>query len=314
MWQRIAATKAVAGTPWIGMFCATAATAVAVSVSHNATSTADALSHPVSSRGGLPNGAYAAFLDATSIHRTGCDAAAPSRQRSPSQATSSSRFWPSFLSSSVRPTPPDHNYDYNFNCNYDDDPSFEKVTEQADRYTNEKHAIMGTLLDDSMIAAYEIYRPTNPSIHPVADGSESNLLVLVATVKFGTHVNGHGGLVHGGILGLMFDDAMGCGSYEVLLASANSESNSNSNANSNSNSKWKTNPPICVTANLNIDFRRPVPEGTAVRIEVVLERWEGRKFFLTAKMLGVEPEPKPGEEDVLYAEATSLYILLKDKN
>jgi len=182
---------------------------------------------------------------------------------------------------------PDHNYD--------DDPSFEKVIEDADWYTNEKHAIMGTLSDDSGIAAYERYRPTNPSIHPVADGSESNLLVLVATVQFGTHVNGHGGLVHGGILGLMFDDAMGCGSYEVLKASANS------------NSKGKTNPPICVTANLNIDFRRPVQEGTAVRIEVVLERWEGRKFFLKAKMLGAE-------EEVLYAEATSLYILLKDTN
>jgi len=190
------------------------------------------------------------------------------------------------LSSSARPTSPDHNYD--------DDPSFEKVIDDADWYTNEKHAIMGTLSDDSGIAAYERYRPTNPSIHPVADGSESNLLVLVATVQFGTHVNGHGGLVHGGILGLMFDDAMGCGNYEVLKASA------------------KTNPPICVTANLNIDFRRPVQEGTAVRIEVVLERWEGRKLFWKARLLSAEETNEQGEE-ILYAEATSLYIVLKDK-
>jgi acyl-coenzyme A thioesterase PaaI-like protein len=116
--------------------------------------------------------------------------------------------------------------------------------------------------------------------------------VVVARVALGTHLNGHGGLVHGGILGLVFDDAMGWGCDRVLDKTSN----------------------IPVTANLSVDFRRPVPEGTTVRIEVILERWEGRKLFWKARMLRDDNDDKgSGEEEVLYAEATSLYIVLRDQ-
>ena len=87
-------------------------------------------------------------------------------------------------------------------------------------------------------------------------------------------------------MSLMFDDIMGWGCDRVLPENKTP-----------------------VTANLNVDFRRPVPAGTKVRIQVVLERWEGRKLFWKARMLDAENT----EEEILYAEATSLYIVLKDK-
>jgi acyl-coenzyme A thioesterase PaaI-like protein len=223
----------------------------------------------------LQNSAYAAICDATSVHRSGCDAAAP--------APSSWRT-PSFLSSFL-PSRAATNDGDSFSS------SFELV-EPDDRYASKKHAIQGTLAGESLIETYNVYRPTNTNTNqiPIAnDGSDFNRLVLVAKVHFGSHLNGHGGVVHGGILGLMFDDVMGWGCDEVLPDSK-----------------------IPVTANLSIDFRRPVLEGTKVKIEVVLERWEGRKLFWKARMLGAEEKNEQGEE-VLYAEATSLYIVLKDK-
>eukprot|EP00536_Pseudo-nitzschia_multiseries_P011713 jgi/Psemu1/308443/fgenesh1_kg.412_\ len=65
---------------------------------------------------------------------------------------------------------------------------------------------------------------------------------------------------------------------------------------------------IPVTANLNVDFRKPVLEGIKVRMEVNLEHREGRKIYWKARMFG---DADDGEDkDVLYAEATSLYILV----
>lgn len=162
--------------------------------------------------------------------------------------------------------------------------NFDRVL-PADRYSNKEHAIHGALLRDSMLEAYEVYQPKD-FVAPSANGEEINLPVLFAKVNFGTHLNGHGGHVHGGITSLIFDDVMGWGCDRVLP-----EKN------------------VPVTANLNVDFRRPVLAGTKVHIEVVLERWEGRKLFWKARMLGVENT----EEEVLYAEATSLYIVLKDE-
>ena len=136
-----------------------------------------------------------------------------------------------------------------------------------------------------MLEAYDVYKPKD-FVAPLADGEEINLLVMVAKVNFGTKLNGHGGVVHGGIMSLMFDDSMGWGCDLVLP-------------------EGKT----PVTANLNVDFRKPCLEGTKVLVQVILERWEGRKLFWKARMVDAD---STGEE-ILYAEATSLYIVLKDK-
>lgn len=132
----------------------------------------------------------------------------------------------------------------------------------------ETHAIFGSLAGRGKIEAYEVYR--RPSF--------SSQEVVVARVVFGDAVDGHPGVVHGGILSLVFDDLLGFG-YEALGDVA-----------------------MAVTANLTVDYRAPVPAGTTVRVAATLERREGRKLYWKASMTSTDGE-------ILYAEASSLYII-----
>ena len=142
------------------------------------------------------------------------------------------------------------------------------------------HAIFGLLLGTNMIESYDIYR--RPDDDDDDDDDNNNKTssfdnVIIAYVKFGNKVDGHPGIVHGGILSLLFDDAMGF-AYEALGVT------------------------MAVTANLNVDYRSPVPAGTNVKISAQLERREGRKLFWKAQMTSID-------RTVLYAEASSLYII-----
>jgi len=175
-----------------------------------------------------------------------------------------------------------------------DQELFEKV-KTPDKNSAKGHAIFDTLAGNTLIESYEIYRPKTTTTTPPAESENENenddksqsRLVLVATVDFGNNLNGHGGIVHGGIQSLMFDDVFGWGCNEVIDSSK-----------------------VYVTANLSVNFRKPVMEGSNIKIEIYLEKQEGRKYFWKAKMLGNDGS---GEE-VLCADATSLYILLKDKH
>lgn len=132
------------------------------------------------------------------------------------------------------------------------------------------HAIFGLLLGEDRIESYKVFKRA-------AKNDTENENVLIALVKFGDSVDGHPGVVHGGILSLIFDDALGFG-YEAIGVKH------------------------AVTANLNIDFRAPVPAGAHVRVAAQLEHREGRKLFWTAQMTSLD-------RSVLYAEAKSLYII-----
>lgn len=103
--------------------------------------------------------------------------------------------------------------------------------------------------------------------------------VVIGFVTFGSHLNGHPSLVHGGIISLMFDDMCGFAYEAVGVRHA-------------------------VTANLTVNYRAPVPAGSQVRLAVQLESKEGRKLFWKAQMTSLD-------QQVLYAEATSLYIIPK---
>ncbi|VEU40399.1 unnamed protein product [Pseudo-nitzschia multistriata] len=190
------------------------------------------------------------------------------------------------------------------------------------RGTAPGHAIFGTLWGGGAIERYDVYRPASPEAARETAGernrreterekqrlerrgkskskSKSNNhaksksttdheeLVVEADVRFGTRLNGHTGIVHGGILSLVFDDLMGFACDEMRGSGVPRG--------------------MPVTANLSVDFRAPVPEGTAVKVEIFLERREGRKLFWKAYMLGDNDDD---DDEILYAEATSLYILV----
>jgi hypothetical protein len=56
------------------------------------------------------------------------------------------------------------------------------------------------------------------------------------------------------------------------------------------------------TAYLHVNFRRITPIGRELRLDVSLDRQEGRKIFATARLL---------DEDELLADAEALYIVLR---
>ena len=141
------------------------------------------------------------------------------------------------------------------------------------RGESDGHAIFGLLLGENMIESYDIYQRPKEEDQP-PDNKDN---VIVAYIKLGDKIDGHPGVVHGGIVSLIFDDALGFG-YEAIGVE------------------------MAVTANLNVDFRAPVLAGTEIRVVAQLERQEGRKLFWKAQMTSTD-------ETILYAEATSLYII-----
>ena len=165
-----------------------------------------------------------------------------------------------------------------------------------DRSQTESHAIFGPLLGEGRIERYNFYRRVHQ--HPV-DGaklqpnhnsmeSAEPIEVAVGDVQLGNQVNGHEGIVHGGIIALIFDDAMGWG-YEALLMS---------------DQDLDADPTKIVTANLNIDYRAPLMEDSRAVVRVYYVRSEGRKIYFQARL-----ESHDGK--ILYAEATSLFVKLR---
>jgi acyl-coenzyme A thioesterase PaaI-like protein len=141
----------------------------------------------------------------------------------------------------------------------------------------EGHAIFGKLFGETMIERYEIWKRRIDLAGDPPSRDMGNEDIVIGLVTFGSHLNGHPSLVHGGILSLVFDDICGFAYEAVGVKHA-------------------------VTANLNVDFRAPVPAGSQVRLAVQLKAREGRKLYWTAQMTSLDQE-------TLYAEASSLYII-----
>jgi acyl-coenzyme A thioesterase PaaI-like protein len=156
-----------------------------------------------------------------------------------------------------------------------------KVPERTVDYRGGQHAIYGALLGDGRIESYQVYRKVVPNSATSNNMDNDDDNTVLALVKFGNGMNGHPGLVHGGILSLVLDDAFGFG-YEALGDVA-----------------------MAVTANLTVDYRAPLPAGTRVAIAVQLEHREGRKLFWKAQVTSMDRK-------TVYAEAKSLFIIPRE--
>jgi acyl-coenzyme A thioesterase PaaI-like protein len=137
------------------------------------------------------------------------------------------------------------------------------------------HAVV-SLLHHGNIQSWQVFRNTNPA----SDDDE----ILLSVVELGTNLDGHVGVVHGGILALLMDDALGLAVMEGLRV------------------------PFAVTANLNIDYRHSVPSGSTICIRCKLVERKERK--LVWKVL-VESYEAGGEskEPTLYCEAISVFVI-----
>jgi acyl-coenzyme A thioesterase PaaI-like protein len=139
------------------------------------------------------------------------------------------------------------------------------------------HAIYGALMGPTLIESYQIFR-NNALDAPKGNTVREN--VVVASVLSGSHVNGHPGVVHGGILALLIDDVLGAG-YEAL-----------------------GDVPMAYTANLSIDYRKFVPAHTHLYIRCHLVERVRRK--LVWKVVVECPET-----GTIFCEASSVYVIPK---
>jgi len=133
------------------------------------------------------------------------------------------------------------------------------------------HAIYENVVHPNGVIRYNVYR--SPADQ---EGKE----ICLADLKFGTKVNGHHGIVHGGITSLLYDDVFG---FAYFMASGGL---------------------FGYTANLSVNYRTPLPENTEAVMRVTLDKIERRKVMLKARL-----ESKDGE--IMYSEATALYIIDK---
>ena len=152
------------------------------------------------------------------------------------------------------------------------------------------HAIYGPLLGKDLIERFEVFRyighhnHNNTTTRGNEDESSSPFLFLNVTI--GSKLTGHKGIIHGGIITLLFDEAMVWG-YDFMAQDTSL---------------------LAVTANLNVDFRSPVHEGTPCRILLFGKTSDGRTRSFEARMESI-PSDGSNEEPTVYADASSVFVL-----
>ena len=102
---------------------------------------------------------------------------------------------------------------------------------------------------------------------------------MAGTVTLGPAYEGGPGLVHGGVLSLLFDHAMG-----IALFVAGHHA---------------------MTVSLEVRYRAPTPLDTALHVTAGLERVEGRKLFVTAAV---------AVDGTVTAEARGIFVALTRDN
>eukprot|EP01080_Neovahlkampfia_damariscottae_P011766 gene11766-5104_t len=102
--------------------------------------------------------------------------------------------------------------------------------------------------------------------------------LLSGVVYFGENVQGPPGCVHGGCIATLIDSMMG----GVIWISGHR----------------------AVTVNLNVNYRKFIPLDSEVIFEVKLDKIEGRKLFVSAKLKSLNGE-------VLHNDASAIFLTMK---
>ena len=144
------------------------------------------------------------------------------------------------------------------------------------------HAVHGNLLGKPrLLEQMKTFRQRQQS--PL-ERPNIDLPVLISEIRVGSKLTGHKGIVHGGVTALLYDEIFGWG-YEVVRAD----------------------PTIpAFTANLNIDFRNPIPVNFTFRVRVHCKRIQGRKSIFEGIM-----ETMDGS--MIFAEATCIMVSVKSR-
>lgn len=142
------------------------------------------------------------------------------------------------------------------------------VSLDMSRYPLEHHLLHSALAGEDKLEAYELQLSTDKT-------------ALRARVRFGSKACGHPRIVHGGALASVLDDTLGT----LFLASGRNG----------------------FTANLSVDYRKPLPAGTDVFVQATIDRVEtsksgSHKVYLTGAVVSAE------DPSVVYTQGTALFI------
>lgn len=111
--------------------------------------------------------------------------------------------------------------------------------------------------------------------------SEEGGKSMVSIFYLGSDVSGHPGIVHGGMLATLLDEGLARCCFPALPNG------------------------VGVTANLNIDYRRPAPANSYMVLRAETVKVEGRKAWVEGR---IETLPEEGKEPEVLVEAKALFI------
>ncbi|KJE91205.1 hypothetical protein CAOG_02370 [Capsaspora owczarzaki ATCC 30864] len=104
-------------------------------------------------------------------------------------------------------------------------------------------------------------------------------LQFVGMFKLGNRICGHPDTIHGGAIGVAFDETLG---WLFMLTAG-----------------------VGYTANLNINYRKPLPALHTIVVKAHVDRVEGRKVFLHATLEDLH--------GLVYADAAALFVVPRNK-
>jgi acyl-coenzyme A thioesterase PaaI-like protein len=184
-------------------------------------------------------------------------------------------------------------------------PDRYRLMPEPSRLARPSHAVTGSLRLENRLNLYEIYQ-----VLPEEYSASGSRLVVVAAIHLGTNgLDGHPGLIHGGILALLIDDVLGF-AFGALHARDQTQNDQPVSSCSENDDDAVGIIPFAVTANLNVNYFQPVPSGSAILIRVYLQEWRDRKITFVVT-LGPDAESSQASE-VIFCQATSIYVIPRD--
>ncbi|KAI7874341.1 HotDog domain-containing protein [Mucor mucedo] len=106
---------------------------------------------------------------------------------------------------------------------------------------------------------------------------------LTSVMHLGENICGHDGIIHGGLAATILDEALACVAIPALPNK------------------------FGFTANLNVNYRRPIMSDQWVMLKAKLDQLQDRKAFVSASIHSLDGE-------TVFTEATSLYVSPKPKD
>ena len=152
-----------------------------------------------------------------------------------------------------------------------EDPAFTESRPhlKIPQYMRERNLTAGTLSGPNKIVV--------PPYAFCEEGGKS----MVTFLYLGSDVSGHPGIVHGGLLATLLDEGLARCCFPALPNK------------------------VGVTANLNIDYRRPAPADAYAVLKAETVKVEGRKAWVEGR---IETLPEEGQEPMVLVEAKALFI------